>query len=56
MTAEEVFDDLSKKYGKDFNWYMLPFTNKTFVAELKKEIGENNLWMTFMKDLMKNVV
>lgn len=42
MTAEEVFDDLSKKYGEDFNWHMLPFTNKTFVAELKKEIGENH--------------
>ena len=39
MTAEEVFDDLSHKYGEDFNWHMLPFTNKTFVAELKSEIA-----------------
>lgn len=41
MTAEEVFDDLAKKYGEEFNWHVLPFTNKSFVAELKKEIGEN---------------
>ncbi len=39
MTAEEVFNDLSEKYGDDFNWHLLPLTNKTFVAELKKEIG-----------------
>ena len=42
MTAEEVFDDLSHKYGEDFSWHMLPFTNKTFVAELKNEIGEHH--------------
>jgi len=40
MTAEEAFDDLFQKYGEDFNWNMLPFTNKTFVAELKNEIAE----------------
>lgn len=39
MTAEEVFSDLSDKYGDDFNWYLLPLFNNTFVAELKKEIG-----------------
>lgn len=42
MTAEEVFDDLTNKYGEEFNWHMLPFTNKSFVAELKKEIGETH--------------
>lgn len=42
MTAEEVFDDLSHQYGEDFNWRMLPFTNKTFVAELKNEIGKHH--------------
>ncbi len=42
MTAEEVFDDLLHKYGEDFNWHMLPFTNKIFVAELKNEIGEKH--------------
>ena len=42
MTAEEVFDDLAKKYGEEFNWHVLPFTNKSFVAELKKEIGETH--------------
>lgn len=39
MTAKEVFKDLNDKYGEDFNWHMLPLTNKTFVTELKKEIG-----------------
>ncbi len=42
MTAEEVFDDLANQYGEDFNWYMLPFTNKTYVSELRKEIGETH--------------
>lgn len=42
MTPEEAIDDLIQKYGEDFNWCILPFTNKTFVAELKKEIGANH--------------
>lgn len=42
MTAEEIFCDLAEKYGEDFNWHMLPFTNKTFVEELRKEIGEGH--------------
>ena len=42
MTAEEVFYNLYEKYGDDFNWYMLPLSNQTFVAELKKEIGKNH--------------
>ena len=42
MTAEEVFNDLSNKYGDDFNWHILPLSNKTFVAELKKEIGKEH--------------
>jgi hypothetical protein len=42
MTAEEVFCDLNDKYGEEFNWNMVPFTNKTFVAELKREIGEKH--------------
>lgn len=40
MTAEEVFCDLGDKYGDEFNWYMIPLTNKAFVSELKREIGE----------------
>lgn len=31
MTAEEVFCDLIEKYGEDFNWRMLPFSDKDFV-------------------------
>ena len=42
MTAKDVIDALFQKYGEDFNWYMLPFTNTTFVDELKAEIGENH--------------
>lgn len=50
MTAEEVFCDLNEKYVDDFNWYMLPLTNKTYVEELKREIGtmhylyEKDIW------------
>lgn len=42
MTAEEVFCELIDKYGDDFNWHMLPLSNQTFTAELKKEIGNRH--------------
>lgn len=42
MTVEEVFCELLDKYGDEFNWHMLPLTNKTFVAELRREIGKNH--------------
>lgn len=42
MTAEEVFYDLNHRYGDDFNWHMLPYSNKTFVTELKKELGKDH--------------
>lgn len=44
MTAEELFYDLSNKYGEDFNWDMLPFSqsNGAFVEELKNEIGKRH--------------
>ena len=40
MTLEEMFCDLYDKYGKDFNWYLLPLTHAdgAFVVELNKEI------------------
>lgn len=34
MTAEEVLCDLGDKYGDDFNWHMIPLTDRAFVAEL----------------------
>lgn len=40
MTAEEYFSNLNEKYGEDFNWFMLPFTNLFYVEELNKELGE----------------
>ena len=42
MTAEEVFCKLIEKYGEDFNWRMIPFSDKHFVEELKKEIGNDD--------------
>ena len=42
MTAEEVFCELIEKYGVDFNWRMIPFSDKHFVEELKKEIGNDD--------------
>lgn len=42
MTAEEMFDELAYKYGDEFHWRMLPSPNQSFVAELKKEIGETH--------------
>lgn len=46
MTIEEVFCDLFDQYGDDFNWHMLPLTNKSFVEELKNEIGINHFLYT----------
>lgn len=43
MTVEEVFYDFNKQFGDEFNWHMLPLSNKTFVAELKKEIGKDHV-------------
>jgi len=44
MTLEEMFCDLYDKYGKDFNWYLLPLTQAdgAFVVELNKEIGQGH--------------
>lgn len=42
MTAEEVFYDLNQKYGEEFNWRMLPLTDKGFVEELMKELGQEH--------------
>lgn len=44
MTLEEMFRDLYNKYGKDFNWHLLPLTQAdgAFVAELNKEIGQDH--------------
>lgn len=44
MTAEELFSDLYDKYGEKFNWNMIPLSqsNRTFVEQLKKEIGKEH--------------
>lgn len=42
MTIEEMFCYFDDKYGDEFNWGMLPFTDKHFVEELKREIGDDN--------------
>lgn len=43
MTAEEVFCDLYSKYGEEFNWRMIPLTDKYFVEELKRELGQEHI-------------
>ena len=44
MTIEEIFCNLYEKYGEEFNWSMVPFTQSKgfFVDELKKELGIDN--------------
>ncbi|MDE6209975.1 MAG: hypothetical protein K2M73_09930 [Lachnospiraceae bacterium] len=44
MTAEEVFEELCQKYGDDFIWRLLPFSDKYFVNELRLELGEHCLF------------
>lgn len=41
MTAEEWFSVFYEKYGDDFNWTMIPFTDRHFVEELKRELGDS---------------
>lgn len=36
MTAEDWFSVFDEKYGDDFNWTMIPFSNHYFIEELKK--------------------
>ena len=42
MTIEEIMNLFYEEYGEEFNWHMIPFTNKTYVNELKKELGKND--------------
>lgn len=42
MTAEEIFYDLDRRYGDRFHWRMLPLTDRSFVEELKREIGKDH--------------
>lgn len=39
---ESMFNELVKKYGDDFNWSFLTFTNKYFIEEAKREIKEGH--------------
>ena len=42
MTIKDVLLELINKYGEEFNWYLLPITDKCFVSELKREIGKKH--------------
>lgn len=39
MTLEELFCDLDSRYGEGFCWRLLPLTNRSFVEELRRELG-----------------
>lgn len=38
MTIEEIMNCLTDEYGDNFNWRMIPLTDKYFAAELKREL------------------
>lgn len=38
MTVEELICILFECYGENFNWHFIPFTEKFFVNQAKKEI------------------
>ena len=40
MTIKDVLLELINKYREEFNWYLLPITEKYFVSELKREMGK----------------
>ena len=39
---EMMFDELLRKYGEDFNWSFIAFTNKYFIEEAKREIKKGH--------------
>ncbi|PJI09386.1 MULTISPECIES: hypothetical protein [Clostridium] len=39
---EDLFDELARKYSEDFNWSFIPYTNKYFIEEAKREIKEGH--------------
>ncbi|WP_055666904.1 hypothetical protein [Desnuesiella massiliensis] len=39
---EDLFDELARKYGEDFNWSIISNTNKYFIEEAKREIKEGH--------------
>ncbi|SHL77609.1 hypothetical protein SAMN02745136_05674 [Anaerocolumna jejuensis DSM 15929] len=43
MTFEEAFSNLCEKYGENFNWSLIGFSNQYFVEEAKKEIKPGHL-------------
>ncbi len=46
MTIEEIFSRLYEEYGESkFNWQFISFSNKSFVNELKKELGDNDAFI-----------
>ena len=42
MTAEEMFCNLYDKYGDEFNWMMIPLTNKFYEQQAEKEIKQGH--------------
>lgn len=47
ITMEEIMYQLEKEYGEDFNWrIVLPDKSKNFVDELKKELNENDPFLS----------
>ena len=46
MTIEEIIDCLIDKYGDEFNWRMIPFSNRYFVTELKRELRQGDPFLS----------
>ncbi len=42
MMVDDFIKDLEDKYGEEFNWHRIPLSNKSFVAELRNEIGKEH--------------
>lgn len=38
-------ENLIAEYGDDFNWYLIPFTNNTFLNELKRELQSDDSFL-----------
>ena len=46
MTIEKLFQNMIDKYGDNFNWILVPFSSKSLVDELNKELGDTKFTHT----------
>ncbi|GKX66195.1 hypothetical protein [Inconstantimicrobium mannanitabidum] len=49
---ENLFDELARKYSEDFNWSCIPYTNKYFIEEARREIKDMGRLCTLLLNVI----